>query len=159
MKKLLVIAALVTVLGLAAGSLAGGGATSVTTSSVIPIGFVEFVSCANGGAGEEVLVSGNLHDLFHLTLDGKGGFHLKFLDNPQGVTGTGLATGDNYQATGGTQGTTSGTVGLAETFVNNFRIIGPGPGNNLLVHEDFHITINQDGTITSYYDNFSIDCT
>jgi hypothetical protein len=158
MKKLLVVAALVTLFAFAATSLAGGGATSVTTNSVIPIAFVQFVSCANGGVGEEVLISGNLHDLFHVTLDGNGGFHLKFLDNPQGVTGTGLTTGDTYRGTGGTQGAFSGVVGSEETIVNNFRIIGPGPGNNLLVHDSFHITVSPDGTVTAYHDNVTIDC-
>jgi hypothetical protein len=158
MKKLLVVAALVTLLGSAASSLAGGGATSVTTSSVIPIAFVQFVSCANGGTGEEVLLNGNLHDLFHVTLDANGGFHLTVLDNPQGVTGTGLTTGDTYRGTGVTQSTFSGTVGFEETFVNNFRIIGPGSGNNLLVHDSFHITVNPDGTVTAFHDNVTIDC-
>ena len=44
------------------------------------------------------------------------------------------------------------------TFVNNFRIIGQGSGNNFLVHETLHITVNADGTITVFHDNFSIDC-
>jgi hypothetical protein len=158
MKKVLVLAALVTVLVSAAVSSAGGGATTVTTSSVSPIGLVTFVPCANGGVGEEVLINGNLHDLFHVTLDANGGFHLRFLDNPQGVTGTGLTTGDTYRGTGGTQDTFNGAVGSAETFVNNFRIIGQGPGNNLLVHENFHITVNPDGTVTSFHDNFTVEC-
>jgi hypothetical protein len=157
MKKMLALAALA-VLGFAAISSAGGGATTVTTSSVFPVALVTFASCANGGAGEEIVLTGNLHDLFHVTFDANGGFHGTFLDNPQGVTGTGLTTGDTYRGTGGTQDTFSGVVGIAETFVNNFRIIGPGTGNNLLVHENFHITVNPDGTITSSHDNFTVDC-
>jgi hypothetical protein len=42
--------------------------------------------------------------------------------------------------------------------VNNFRIIGQGPGNNYLVHEVFHVTINANGEVTAYVDNFSIEC-
>jgi hypothetical protein len=42
--------------------------------------------------------------------------------------------------------------------VNNFRIIGQGTGNNFLVHETFHITVNADGTMTASVDNFSVDC-
>src|SRR6266567_741998 len=41
---------------------------------------------------------------------------------------------------------------------NNVRIIGQGPGNNLLVHENAHITINANGTVTVFHDNFSVDC-
>jgi hypothetical protein len=158
MKKMLALAALVAVLGFAALSSAGGGATSTTTNSVFPIALVVFVSCANGGAGEDVALTGNLHDLFHVTLDGTGGFHLRALDNPQGVAGTGLTTGDKYQGTGVTQFTLNGKVGLTETFVDNFRIIGQGPGNNFLVHENFHVTVNPNGTVTSLHDNFTVEC-
>src|SRR5438128_141126 len=28
------------------------------------------------------------------------------------------------------------------------RVIGPGPGNNYLVHENLHFTINANGTVT-----------
>jgi hypothetical protein len=42
--------------------------------------------------------------------------------------------------------------------VNNFRVIGPGKNNNLLIHENMHITINESGEITSDVDNVSIEC-
>jgi hypothetical protein len=42
--------------------------------------------------------------------------------------------------------------------VNNFRIIGQGPGNNYLVHETMHFTINADGTTTVSFDNLTVDC-
>jgi len=31
-------------------------------------------------------------------------------------------------------------------------------GNNFLVHETFHVTINANGSVTAFLDNFSIDC-
>ena len=43
------------------------------------------------------------------------------------------------------------------TYVNNFRLIGPGPGNNLLVLEIAHITFDGDDVIVQH-DNLSIDC-
>jgi hypothetical protein len=45
-----------------------------------------------------------------------------------------------------------------QTFVNNFRIIGQGPGNNFVLHENFHLTINANGEVTTVHDNFSADC-
>jgi hypothetical protein len=135
-------------------------ASTVTTSTTFPISLTVFVPCAAGGTGENVALSGNLHDLFTVTFDGNGGFHLYASDNPQGVSGVGLTTGNKYQGTGITlfdaQGTAGGTSVF--TFVNNFRIIGSGPGNNLLVHENFHVTVNPDGTVTSFHDDFSITC-
>jgi len=119
-----------------------------------------FVPCAAGGAGEIVDLSGSLHTLISFTINGNnvsGYFHFQ----PQGVSGTGETTGANYQATGVTQETFKNSLqnGQANlTFVNNFRIIGQGPGNNFLVHETMHVSVNADGTVTVFHDNFSIDC-
>ena len=133
-------------------------AESFTVSETFPISILVFIPCAAGGAGELVEISGNLHALFHFTLDGSGGFHAKVHFQPQGVSGTGLTTGDKYQGTGVTQGTSNGKVGFESTFVNNFRIIGQGPGNNFLVHNTFHVTVNANGTMTAFVDNFSVEC-
>ena len=133
-------------------------ADSFTVSQKFPIDILVFVPCANGGAGEEVELTGSLHDLFHVTTTPSGGFRLSFVDNPQAVSGFGLTTGTKYQATGITRDNFGGRFGFEETFVNNFRIIGQGPGNNFLVHENFHITVNANGTVTSFHDNFSIEC-
>ena len=71
-------------------------------------------------------------------------------------------TGDKYQATGVTKDSSfKGSFQngqFTQTYVNNFRIIGTGTGNNFLVHEVAHITINADGTLTVFHDNFSIAC-
>ena len=134
-------------------------ATTVTTSTRFPISLV--VSCPLQGAGEYVALSGSLHDLFHVTLDGAGGFHLDVQDNAQAVSGVGLTSGVKYQGTGVTRFDENFTAGRTSvfTFVNPyFRIIGQGPGNNLLVHENLHVTVNPDGTVTSFHDNFSLTC-
>ena len=76
--------------------------------------------------------------------------------------GSGETTGDKYQATGVTKASSfkaSFQNGQAQqTFVNNFRIIGQGPGNNFLVHEVAHITFNANGIVTVFHDSFTIDC-
>ena len=133
-------------------------AVQVNDKTVISL--TVFVPCAAGGAGEIVDLSGPLHTLISFTINGNnvsGKFHFQ----PQGLTGIGETTGDKYQATGVTQQTfkaslQNGQINL--TFVDNFRIIGQGPGNNYLVHENLHINVNADGTLTVVHDNFSIDC-
>ena len=45
-----------------------------------------------------------------------------------------------------------------QSFINNFLMIGQGPGNNFLVHENFHLAINANGDVTAVHDNLSIDC-
>ncbi len=71
---------------------------------------------------------------------------------PQGISGVGLDTGDKYQGAGVTQDHFKGSFNngqFNQTFVNNFRIIGQGPGNNFLVHENFRLTINANGEVTT----------
>ena len=123
-----------------------------------PIDILVFVPCASGGAGEYVQLSGTLHVLLVTTLNGSGGFHSKYHFQPQGITGYGEITGAKYQGTGVTQGTFNGRVGFEATDINNFRIIGQGPGNNFMIHSTFHLTVKPDGTVTAYVDNFSVIC-
>jgi hypothetical protein len=134
-------------------------AKQVNDKSDIELSF--FVPCAAGGAGELVDLSGPLHTLITFTINGNsvsGTTHFQ----PQGVSGTGETTGDKYQATGVTKDTSfkaSFQNGQAQqTFLNNFRIIGTGPGNNFLVHELTHITINANGIVTVLHDNLSVLC-
>ena len=132
-----------------------------TENLKVPIDLTVFVPCADEGAGEFVELSGNLHTLTHVTEDSAGGVHLKVHFQPQGISGVGLTTGDSYRATGVTQehiNENSGGLPFTDTFVNNFRIIGQGPGNNFLVHENFHITVNENGVVTAFVDNFSVEC-
>ncbi len=153
-----VLFALALTLGLPA-QMVQAQASTVTTSMIIPLGvFPVFIPCAAGGAGEVVELGGNLHVLFSTTVDDQGGFHAVSHFQPQGVTGTGLTTGDKYQGTGVTRDQFNGMVGFEFTFVNNFRIIGQGTGNNFLVHNTFHITVNANGDLTAFVDNFSVEC-
>jgi hypothetical protein len=132
----------------------------VTENDSIDIDLEVFVPCANGEVGELVELNGPLHILLTFTINGNnisGKTHFQ----PQGISGVGLDTGDRYQATGVTQDHFKGSFNngqFNETFVNNFRIIGQGSGNNFLVHESFHLTITANGAVTAVHDNFSIDC-
>ena len=131
---------------------------AVTTNIEVPVNIPVFIPCAAGGAGELVVLSGDLHVLLRFAVDQKGGIYAASHFQPQGISGIGQTTGDKYQGTGVTQFEFNAKRGVEETFINNFRIIGQGSGNNLLVHETFHITINANGSVTAFLDNFSIDC-
>ena len=140
---------------------AGFAKAAVTDNESIDFtGFSVFVPCANNGAGELVIFQGNLHVLTSFTINKNhvsGDSHFQ----PQGLTGTGNVTGAKYQATGVTQEMFSGSFvngQFTDTFVNNFRIIGQGPGNNYLVHEIAHVTINANGVVTVFFDSLSVDC-
>ena len=45
-----------------------------------------------------------------------------------------------------------------QTFINRFDIVGQGPGNNFTTHETAHLTLNANGRVTVFFDNFSVDC-
>jgi len=134
---------------------ASAQATTTTESIQIPLLIEVFVPCANRGAGEVVSLAGTLHEVFHITFDAAGGIHLKIHDQPQGISGFGQTTGIRYQATGVTQQQLSTNP---FTFVNNFQIIGQGPGNNFRIHQVFHVTVNANGELTAFRDRASAEC-
>ena len=56
-----------------------------------------WVSCANGGAGEAVRVTGDLRYDVHRTQDSSGVFHLNIRSNTSGLTAVGLTTGTFFR--------------------------------------------------------------
>src|SRR5260370_10338978 len=122
---------------------------AVVVNDKTDINLSVFVPCAVGGVGEIIDLSGPLHTLISTTLTGNsvsGYFHFQ----PQGLSGTGETTGAKYNGTGVTEQSFKSSLQNGRsnlTYVNNFRIIGQGAGNNYLVHETLHITINADGTL------------
>jgi hypothetical protein len=121
--------------------------------------FVPFTLFA-AGCGDFITVTGTLHILTHVTIDAAGGIAIKVHFQPQGATGVGTS-GATYQATGVTQEEfTSNGPGpqLEDTFINNFRMISHGTAPNFDIHENFHITVNNNGEVTVIMDNFSVEC-
>jgi len=139
-------------------SLAAPPAQAATVHQVVPVSFTTFVSCANGGAGESVTLSGDLHEMVHYTSDNANGIHVKVQINYQGISGVGATTGLKYQAFGMTTDEYNSHIGYEETTIGNFIVIGEGPNNDVLVHVNAHITILADGTVTSFVDNESVEC-
>ena len=133
-------------------------AVTTTDNQKILIDQAVFVDCANGGAGELVILEGSLHTLFHTTFNQSGFALVKTHSQPQGVSGVGEVTGAKFQGTGVTQDIFSARIGSEETFVNNFRVIGQGTGNNFTVHEILHVTVNANGTVTASFDRLGADC-
>ena len=132
-------------------------ASTTTTSQVVPFALAVFVPCADGGSGEFISLTGNLHLLISVTINDKGST-IVIHANPQGLSGEGLTTGDSYQGVGVTRDVIHVDGATTTTFVNNFRMIGEGPGNNLQLHQTIHVTINPDGTTTSEVIISSIEC-
>lgn len=156
MRKTIVLAVALLVLSLP-GAMRNAIADTIQNES-LPISLYLYVPCANGGAGEFVFLSGPLHVMYNITVDQAGGAHVNAHFQPQGISGYGLTTGSKYQANGETQQEFNFGYGLQTSYENNFRIIGQGPGNNFTVHENLHITINANGDLSSFVDNYNADC-
>jgi hypothetical protein len=127
---------------------------------IIDLSLEEFVYCANNGAGEVIDLSGPLHILIVSNINNKRVSGLTHFQ-PQGVQGRGQSTGNLYNATGITQEHFNGSLVNGQytaSFINNYRLIGQGPGNNYLVHQTMHITINSNGEATASVDHTSIEC-
>jgi hypothetical protein len=107
--------------------------------------------------GENVALSGTEHDTLHITMDSNGGFHGDMQANLENITGVG-DQGNTYVAPGVLHSNVNGRVGGEETFTETFNIISAGSAPNFILHEDYHITVNADGTVTTSHDNVSSAC-
>lgn len=168
-----------TLLGIAVGLTACGGSTSpvapwpamdqppslaaVVSSETLtlPLKRTLWIACANDGLGEDVAIEGELVIRTHSTEDENGGVHLVTHVRPSGVVGVGAVSGLRYRGTGGTflhEGYAADGFPAVYSFVNNFRIIGQGPSNNLSIHMTVHQTVNAGGELTADVDLSHSDC-
>jgi hypothetical protein len=125
-----------------------------TTSQIVPFDQVMF------GCTEPIAFTGSLHFVFTETISASGNVRFMSHAQPQGLSGTGLISGVKYQATGGTTQSLNegGGLSFSQSYVNNFRLIGQGPDNNWVVHENFHVAVNANGELVAFHDNFSVEC-
>jgi len=148
--------ALATALVLMGLALPPNARAAVVVNVKAPLTFVAVIPCS----GDAVLLTGDLHTLITAETDKNGGLHFKDHFQPQGISGIGVPSGAKYQATGVTQDHENIHSGLASefTFIDNYRIIGQGPGNNFLFHTTVHVTVNANGDVTATVLNTSVDC-
>ena len=136
-------------------------ASSSTLQVDIPVEFDFFDPCANGGAGEIVSITGTAHAVIHTTIDGNGGFHSKFLENAQGVSGVGQVTGDVYRVTGPghiMEFDSGDSLHTEFAFLNLTKLVGPGPDNNLTLRDYIHVVVNANGETTVDIVKSTADC-
>ena len=149
MRKLLVL--LITIAALAMPLAAQASATT----EKVP--FVANVTACNG---DVIHITGTLLSIFTETTTPSGGFIVSSHFQPQGIMGVDLTTGTRYVATGLTRDilVTSPSGGSTETFVNRFHIQATSGAESFIVSEVFHITVNANGDVTAFVDNFSSTC-
>jgi opacity protein-like surface antigen len=62
-----------------------------------PVDQYVWLSCANGGVGETVHVTGDLRYSIHTNQDGSGTTHINIKSNTSGLTGIGLTTNTSFR--------------------------------------------------------------
>ena len=149
MKKLLILA--VAIVGLALPV----SAQAAASTEQVP--FEADVLACNG---DVIHLSGTLLMVFTETATPAGGFVFSSHFQPQGVRGIDLVTGTTFIATGLTRDivVVSPPGGFTETFVNQFHIQATTGAESFTVSEVFHITVNANGDVTAFVDNFSATC-
>jgi hypothetical protein len=146
------LVALATLLALPGGARAG--------SIIQPVPFDEtfFVPCVNGGAGEDVEVTGTARFFTAIEHPPAGGLLFFGHSWVQDGSGVGLTTGATYRFVSGQQDNEayapSGTSSV--TVVTNVRVVGKGEG--FLLHIVSHLTVLPDGTVAASVDDASAEC-
>ena len=135
------------------------GADVSSTEEIVPYDRTLFVPCGNGGAGEDVALTGSLKILENIVYNDHG-FTFNYHVITQGITGVGLFSGEKFQASGGNKGTITGEFGeegkYSRVFIQQLRIIGQN--SVFKVTYKTKITITPDGKITTSIDDETIDC-
>ena len=130
-----------------------------STELVVPFSASLWVSCANGGAGESVALAGSLSIRSHEVTNEDGVTRLWTQWRPVGVVGVGATSGQRYRGTGGTfEGLVDRSEGSVYSVVNNFRIIGQGPANNMTMHMVIKQVFNANGELTAEVNLQQQDC-
>ena len=107
--------------------------------------------------GEVVTISGLVHEIFLLTFDGSGGVHVDFHENFEDVTGVG-SLGNTYHAPVAENSSFNAVVGHESTITVSELFVSQGSAPNFSLKENVHITVNPDGTVTSFDSDFTTQC-
>ena len=124
----------------------------------VPFEETLFVPCANGGTGEDVTFTGTTHFVYQMVWN-ENGFHLVYHDNSQGLTGTGLITGEKFSGSDGTQGTVSASwVDNKWTGTTIEQMKLTGKNTKYTVRYKHHLVVTPDGKVTVSTSEKTVDC-
>jgi hypothetical protein len=152
---------LLTTMTLALLLAAGVALAQATTETISETQQVDFTLDGNECIGEPVHFTGKLHLLIHITEDAAGGMHTAIELNFTNVKGTGAVSGGQYTAP--TIGTTtlhsnSGGFPIVQTVTEKSIVIGQGQLPDERTHLVFHITINENETVTAEILKATAEC-
>jgi hypothetical protein len=131
-------------------------AQAATTTTIIDAPLTTTVS--NACTGELITFTGQSHLVIHTTATAAGTFETTIHSNLQDVSGTSAPSGATYRFQAASTTVTTVAPGSETTTVIEFRVIGPGADNNLLVRVVHHLTVAATGSATATVDSFSVTC-
>lgn len=134
---------------------ANAQASSITSNYTETIYPSTYSSCVGGN----LTVQGEIHFVFHVTEAPSGQRIFKYHINYAGVSAVDQA-GKQYSVTSNSNDTTvlDDFDQRNFTVVQYFRLIGHGRAANERVRTVSHVTINDNGEITSIFSRFEGDC-
>ena len=124
----------------------------------VPFDASRYIPCANGGAGEDVTLTGFTNFIYQTSWTDQG-FTLVYHDNAHQVTGTGVSSGESFVGSGSINGIIRGSwvdrqwVG---TTIGQLRITGQN--TSFTITYKYHITVTRDGTVTVESEAETADC-
>ncbi len=104
----------------------------------------------NACTGETLEFTGTRHDLFRVTNDGNGGFHIGFHRNWQNLRAMGLVSGNEYRA----QQVINQSFNIqppfpsSATFSSRLQFISKGPSDNFFSIFRTKMIVNANGDVT-----------
>jgi hypothetical protein len=136
---------------------ANGPSQQVVINRRFPINGTALSDCGR----EAVLVTGTFQRVLTITDDGAGGYHVNDHLDYTGLQGTGVVSGSQYVARqiGLVNFNVPGpTIGFEVTQTTMFTLIGQGTTPNEVLTALIHYTVNANGELTTYVDNFRVKC-
>jgi hypothetical protein len=133
-----------------------GQAQTETQTETIPIeGEILASGCPNF---EDVVYSGTIRTVGHITTDPNGGFHGKNQIIFQNVKGIGQTTGDEYHLTANLGSAAFASEDGSPVAVTQEGTVHIRDGISEKGKISLHLTINANGEITAEIDKFKLDC-
>lgn len=114
-------------------------------------------------AGEQIVFTGGTVQLvFHEPggwSDSSGGFHFIGQQISQGLVGEG-DLGNTYRITGSSPVQVNSNIGEQDVFtsVGNLHLLSSGSDDNLMVQHLVHFTVNANGDLTVFLEQFRVIC-
>jgi len=133
-------------------------ASDRTSTVAIPFDETIFVSCANGGAGEYVHVTGRTNLVYTISWTDHG-FTFGYHSNTYNIKGTGLSSGQNFTGSGNTEGQVMGSW-VNEQWLSNFvdKLKLVASHTNFVVKSNYHVVVNPDGTVQVDRNDDLVEC-